>query len=126
MKQSKREKELTKIIGDARAEMESIETERAEKESKPLVGRFFKSRNNYSCPEKPSDYWFMYRRVTGADGVRLTTIDFYKDQYGRCVIEHGYTFTHLLVDSQHTSEIKPHEFQEAWRKFQQQVVNLGL
>lgn len=123
---AKRKRELLKIISEAREEIDRAEIAEEEKKSKPLIGRFFKTRNNYSSSDKPSDYWWMYRRVTSAEGNKLTTVDFFKDQYGRCTIEHSYTFTHLLLESQHTSEIKRHEFQEAWRKFQGEVVNLGL
>ena len=30
---------------------------------KKLEGTCYKKKNNYSCPEKPSDYWFTYTRV---------------------------------------------------------------
>lgn len=32
-------------------------------EFKKLEGRFFKKQNNYSCPEKKSDYWWLYTKV---------------------------------------------------------------
>jgi len=33
-------------------------------EFKKLEGKCFKNRNNYSCPEKPSDYWWLYTKIT--------------------------------------------------------------
>lgn len=33
-----------------------------------FVGRFFKYRNCYSCPSKPSDYWWLYGAATSVDG----------------------------------------------------------
>ena len=27
---------------------------------KQYVGKYFKYRTNYSCPEKPEDYWWVY------------------------------------------------------------------
>jgi len=33
-------------------------------EFKKLEGKCFKNKNNYSCPEKPSDYWWLYTKIT--------------------------------------------------------------
>lgn len=31
------------------------------------IGKTFRYRNNYSCPEKPSDYWWLYAKCTKLD-----------------------------------------------------------
>jgi len=58
------------------------------KENKALVGKCFRSRNNYSCPEKRSDYWFIYRRVDGLtkDG-DLRIFTFECDKFGEVRIK---------------------------------------
>jgi hypothetical protein len=40
-------------------------------------------RNNYSCPEKPSDYWWLYTRVVSANkNGNLKTLRFEVDKDG--------------------------------------------
>jgi len=34
-------------------------------ENKKLVGRCYKYKNCYSCPEKEEDYWNLYTKITG-------------------------------------------------------------
>jgi hypothetical protein len=38
--------------------------------------------NCYSCPEKPSDYWDTYARVTGSDGCLLLMTEVFVDSRG--------------------------------------------
>ncbi len=56
-------------------------------ENAALVGKTFKYRNNYSCPKKPSDYWYLYVKVTGMnrDG-SLKLFTFETDKYRHIVI----------------------------------------
>lgn len=48
------------------------------------IGRCFKCRNNYSCPEEDSDFWWVYYRITDVnkDGY-YSCIYFQTDKYGR-------------------------------------------
>lgn len=59
----------------------------AEKVSAQLVGRCFKYRNNYSCPETDADYWWLYFKVTGFEGARLTGVSFQRDVYGEMRVD---------------------------------------
>lgn len=52
-----------------------------------LAGKCFRYRNSYSCPEKPSDYWYIYRRVVGHTDYSVTTFDVQRDSYGLIKIE---------------------------------------
>lgn len=73
-------------LAAARHEFNRVREAIDEREWKPKrlahVGRCFKVRNNYSCPEKPSDYWWLYKRVVKIDGYSLVTEEFHRDRYG--------------------------------------------
>lgn len=80
----KNKKELEKQISDARNKLYKIEIQERIKENLALVGTFYKVRNNYSCPEKKSDYWWLYIHVIGIDKETgwLLTRQIQKDKYG--------------------------------------------
>lgn len=59
---------------ELKAELEAIEQKEYEEfietnypKFKELVGRCFKLKNNYSCPEKKSDYWYKYTKITSIE-----------------------------------------------------------
>lgn len=56
-------------------------------EIKKLIGTCYRVRNNYSCPEKPSDYWWLYRKLLSHDGKTVATLDFQTDKYGAVEIK---------------------------------------
>lgn len=67
----------------AREEREKTEANRA------TIGKCFKYRNCYSCPEKPSDYWWLYARVERLDdGGNPIGWSFQKDKDGVMQIAH--------------------------------------
>lgn len=80
----------------AKLRMELMEMEEAEKmankypSAKKLEGTYQKYRNCYSCPEKPSDYWYIYRRINlvKADGTMIVD-RFQIDKYGDVRLETG-------------------------------------
>jgi hypothetical protein len=100
-------------------------------EFKKLEGRFFKYKNSYSLPEKPSDYWWLYQKVIeikpediymGANGPlsHYRGWSFQTDKHGTITIEnnkHGYV--HGLE-----KEITEAEFNEAWNKMVERLSNL--
>lgn len=48
-----------------------------------LIGTYLVyPRNCYSCPEKPSDYWNVYAKVTGGDGCYLVMTEVFVDSRG--------------------------------------------
>ena len=59
-----REQKLKDIVSQARKELDKIESARARSENRKLVGKCFKYRNCYSCPQTVNDYWWLYIRVT--------------------------------------------------------------
>lgn len=54
---------------------------------KKLIGNFYKYKNSYSCPEKPSDYFWYYIHITGLKGTMLQGNTFQTDKYGKCEFE---------------------------------------
>lgn len=66
-----------------------IEIEEAHRaaELAPLVGRCFRYRNCYSCPESDDDYWFMYTRITGILDGALQALRFQTDKHGKIEVE---------------------------------------
>ena len=82
-----------------------------------LIGKCFKRRDSYSCPKKPSDYWFSYSKIisiTQNDKVLSSCIvvTFQTDKDGVFKINpHYYTYVHILGE-----EININEFNEAFDK----------
>ena len=77
--------ELEKIVKAGRIaqqKLTAIADAKAHEENKKLIGTCWRYRNNYSCPEKPSDYWWMYTIVTGVDGSNIIAFSFQTDMYG--------------------------------------------
>lgn len=76
--------------------IDEIQTAKAERVSAALVGRYFKYRNNYSCPESDEDYWWLYMKVTGFDGSRLSGYSFQRDSDGKSFFDPAATtYNHL-------------------------------
>lgn len=93
-------------------------------EFKKLEGTFYKTRNNYSCPEKPSDYWWVYTKITKIDpkdvydtrgnGVtsHYTGWSFQTCKYGNFSVEkEKRSYVHSLG-----KKITEQEFIDAWNK----------
>ena len=89
---------------------------------KKYLGKCFKVRNNYSCPEKASDYWFLYLKVTEikkedvyqtSNGVSATYsgYSFQTDKYKNVNVRKENGYIHYLGE-----EITQNEFDEAWNK----------
>jgi hypothetical protein len=92
-------KEEARKIGD---HIGRIESAQVRKVNAPLVGKTLKSSNNYSVPEKKSDYWWTYAKVTRMDkwGM-LYAFTFETDKYGNVrtqrdnCIHHAQYFTQI-------------------------------
>jgi len=83
-----------KELEDAIAEIEKGPALRA------LVGRCFRYKNSYSCPEKPSDYWWLYKRVLGVKTGRYEEVfieQFETDKNGETtILHHSLTYMSCL------------------------------
>lgn len=97
----------------AQEAISEIETLARREANGPKVGKFYKTRNSYSCPEKPSDYWWVYEKVTRMDESGfLYTTQFQTDKHGKIFIEPDHYAYHM----QYGTEIKPAVFSRAWAK----------
>lgn len=103
---------LRKIAGEAQDKLWRIEADRRRKENGPKVGKTFRTRNNYSCPEKPSDYWWLYAKVTRMDeGGLLYATTFQTDRYGQITIQYDNCIHH----AQYYSACPVGQLNKAWR-----------
>lgn len=109
------EQELAKLYA-LKHELNEIEDAEQKEINKTLIGKCYKYRNNYSCPESDSDYWYIYARMIriDEDGL-LVAVRFQIDRNGRIEIEEDTDFT-----SQHYAsswiEIQSEEYLEAMSK----------
>lgn len=72
--------ELTCVQDDIYEYEKQIITPKLEKKYK---GKWFKTRNNYSCPETDGDYWWTYLRVDDIkNGTDCNVTQFQTDKYG--------------------------------------------
>lgn len=69
------------------ARRELLRLERAEQAKKArsmknLVGTCYKTKNCYSCPQGPEDYWWLYRRIIAIKRGMILMSDFEIDKNG--------------------------------------------
>lgn len=76
--------ELNEQIRALADERDKITIAAAQKEAQAHVGKHFKCRNNYSCPETEADYWYEFVRIvsTDEDGTNLIAFRFATDSRG--------------------------------------------
>lgn len=121
------QKQLDEIVSQEQKEI----IEKNYPKFKKFIGKCFKYKNNYSCPTKPSDYWFTYTKVvelnpddiydTGYSGItsRFKGYSFDCDKYGNISINNVDGYIHSLG-----KEITESEFNEAWNKMMGKLDNL--
>lgn len=117
MEKEQIEKEMAKL----RNKLWAIEKKEADEENKKLVGKYFKYRNCYSCPEKPSDYWYLYKRVIGLGKTGLITEEFQIDKDGKCsaCFNKG-SYSYMTG----YTEISRSEYLKALSKFKKRIAQL--
>lgn len=113
--------ELLAKIKPLQVQLNRIEGAERRAANEPLVGRCFKYRNSYSCPEKPSDYWPLYMRVDRADDTGIWCTEFQIDLYGRAEAQKGKHYYRLMDDFQ---EISGAQFARAWDTFKAKVARM--
>ncbi len=59
--------ELTQQAAKINDEIDKIKTKEWLAKNRKMIGKCFKYRNNYSCPETDADYWWLYSRVIAVD-----------------------------------------------------------
>lgn len=77
------------------------------------IGRCFKSRNNYSCPEEDGDFWWVYYRVIDVNQEGYySCVYFQTDKYGR--LEASVDFRNYIYED--WEEITKNEYDVAVEK----------
>lgn len=115
---------LRKEAGVIHQRISAIEASDRVAQGKTLVGKCFKYRNCYSCPEKPSDFWWSYTVVTAIDDHGwLTLLSFQSDKNGRVEIK-----TDVLMYSGYLPgyvEITTNELAGAWLDLGKHISKIG-
>ena len=113
-------KELEETLSMTRRALMEIEDEERKAENQKYVGKFFKFRNCYSCPEE-NGYWWLYIAITGMDEFgTLMAWNFQTDIYGKSEIEKETVF----YNSKDHIEISEIEFREAYSVFVKELNKL--
>jgi hypothetical protein len=110
-----RVKKLTAEVLALRNQIHDIEQPYHQSAGAAMVGLCFKTRNNYSCPEKPSDYWQLYVKVQSTDEHgHLKCLKFEVDKDGNVSVRKDQFYHPHSLDSYLT--ISPDEFQREFAK----------
>lgn len=96
--------ELEAKIAELRQQLFAIVNAEKDAENAALVGRFFKTRDCYSCPESDADYWWRYHRVVSADDGCITVLMFYTDKDGDAHIKREGCFPPSCLGDEITAE----------------------
>lgn len=124
--------QLQKQINAITAQEEKEMIEKHYPKFKKLEGTFYKQKDNYSCHNKASDYWFSYTKVTKikptdiydtkGNGItsRFEGYAFRTDKYGTfSVNKEKIGYVHSLG-----IQISEQEFNQAWNKAMQNLNKL--
>ncbi len=80
---------------------------------KKYEGKYFKYKNCYSCPEKESDYWFMYIKIKKVTKLNwMEGFTFQTDRNGKVTFEVERAITESICQV----EITKKEFDAAFKK----------
>ena len=107
---------LERVIASARKELNDIEDAERAREMVGMVGRCFKYRNCYSCPQSEADKWWAYQIVKEVAGSSAKALYFEVDKDGKVSIEHGRYFS-----SSGWQPISRAELNKAWRNTMRRV-----
>lgn len=115
-------KRLEARVTKLRAEKREREEKKLRKHNMRYLGKTYKWRNCYSCPEKDSDYWWFYLKVKeiSADG-SLVCSTFEKTSTGIIKFEPGYGWFHEPQDD--WTEITEAEYLQAFSALRKEVFN---
>lgn len=114
--------QLAEISRDAQERIEKIKSAERRADNGKKVGKYFRTRNNYSCPEKPSDYWWVYAKITKMDDAGyLYMTEFQIDKNGDINVR----FDHYAYHMQGWTEIKRAEMLKAWKRLDAKLDKLA-
>lgn len=102
----------------------ALESKRRYADNIGRLGKHFKYRNNYSYPEKPSDYWPIYARVTAVDkDGYITSLQFQTDKYGNIDIKVNDRGYHM-GNGDGWSEVSASEYGRALKALKAKIAKL--
>ena len=78
-----------------------------------IVGRCFKYRNSYSCPESDDDRWWLYAKVTHVRDGSVWCFEFQRDSRGHFEVRPSHPSS--VRDFSGWTEIDDAELNAAWR-----------
>lgn len=112
---------LSDQIAGLRVELYKLEAIEKHEFNLPLIGKCFKYRNSFSCPETDADYWWQYEKIIGIDNdtdqLKVWTFEHNKDNtISICFSENRYS---VLPESK---EISNEEFMQAWEALVNKII----
>lgn len=113
----KTKEQLRKEIGILRDELSDIERSEWIEENAPLVGTYWKYRNSYSSTDKPTDYWWCYRKILSFRDQSFVTAEFQTDKFGNHRIDRNDYVHH----SQGWVKCTAKEYRTAWKRLQKKL-----
>ena len=112
-------KQLNKEFKSIQDQIHILERKAFIKDTKFKIGRCFKFKNSYSCPETEVDYWWVYKRVLGHHEHANAFISFSFETD----IQGNHTTNNQAWDMlSGWIECPEEEYLEAWRDF---VININ-
>lgn len=115
---------LQKIARQANEAIGKLESNRRYEQNIATLGKCFRYRNCYSCPEKPSDYWPLYAKVTAVDkDGYINALQFETDKYGDVSIKirsHAYH----MGNGDGWTEISASEYHRALKALKSKIAKL--
>lgn len=113
-----RKEELEGIVFEARSELNEMQDQDRFDQNAKYVGRCYKYKNSYSCPQSDDDRWWLYAMVTqmGEHG-SLVGITFQDDKQGKLEFEHRLYMTESTLQV----PISQGEFGDALTAFQEKI-----
>lgn len=117
--------DLQQLITESRDKLSAIEDAEAEERNARLLGKCYKFRNSFSCPQSAADYWWLYLRVTTIVGHEMGAWQFQCKKDGGIEILPN-AFLPLFFPGPAYIEISDGEFRSAWHALCETILGLEI
>lgn len=115
MKKNKEENRVVALqqrIRKLQDELQKVDDRRVAKKNKKVLGKFFRVRNSYSCPQSEADYWYEYVMPIRQASSMLYGLKFSTDSHGEITICPDTHISHIFTKAE--GEISKEQFNLAW------------
>lgn len=112
--------QLEKIRRICQDEVQKREELKRERFLKEFIGKYYKYKNSYSCPQEEKDYWWLYIHIIEVKDGWLRVFEFQKDQYGKIIIEDNATMSSPTPDDKYI-ECTVEEFYREWQNMMDNI-----